>query len=169
VVSRGDTSYFEGMADMADMNTDRDVIEGALALIEADGGWTQGTYCRDAEDNEVHPSVDSPGNWVRVRTEHVGAGGYRVYTEPVTAPSSFCLGGALRTAAGYWHSGQPYAAQMQVDRLELLLVRLANSADAMDWPDLDAFNDDVHTTAADAVLTLKRAAVHLDAQVHERP
>ena len=55
------------------MKTDREVIEGALALIEADGGWAQGTYCRDAEGVEVPPVVDSPGDWVRVRTEHVGA------------------------------------------------------------------------------------------------
>ncbi|OBK72671.1 hypothetical protein [Mycobacterium sp. 1164985.4] len=143
---------------MADMNTDREVIEGALALIEADGGWTQGAYYRDADGTQVHPAVDSPGNWVRVRTEHVGAGGYRTLIEPVAAPCSFCLGGALRAAAGYWHSGQPYAVQQQVDRLELVLVRLANSADAMNWPDLDAFNDDLHTTAADAVLLLKLAA-----------
>lgn len=165
MLSCGRTSYFEGMADM---NTDREVIEGALALIEADGGWTQGAYYRDADGTQVHPAVDSPGNWVRVHTEHVGAGGYRTRTEPVTAPCSFCLGGALRTAAGYWHSGQPYAAQQQVDRLESMLVRLANSADATNWPDLNAFNDDVHTTAADAALLLKHAAAHLDAQVHER-
>nr|CRL75179.1 hypothetical protein CPGR_03462 [Mycolicibacterium malmesburyense] len=149
------TSYFEGMADM---NTDREVIEGALALIEADGGWTQGAYYRDADGTQVHPAVDSPGHWVRVRTEHVGAGGYRTHTEPVAAPCSFCLGGALRAAAGYWHSGHPYAAQQQVDRLESLLLRQANSADAMNWPDLHAFNDDAHTTAADAVLLLKHAA-----------
>lgn len=159
MLSRGHTSYFEGMADM---NTDREVLEGALALIEADGGWTQGAYYRDVDGTQVHPAVDSPGNWVRIRTEHVGAGGYVVHTESVAAPCSFCLGGALRTAAGYWHSGQPYAAQQQVDRLELLLVRVANSADAMDWPDLDAFNDDVHTTAADAALMLKRAASACD-------
>ncbi|KUI40620.1 hypothetical protein AU198_12840 [Mycobacterium sp. GA-1199] len=146
---------------MADMNTDREVIEGALALIEADGGWTQGAYYRDADGTQIHPAADSPGNWVRVRTEHVGAGTYRTRTEPVAAPSSFCLGGALRIAADYWHTGQPYAVQQQVDRLELLLLRLANSADVMDWPDLDAFNDDVHTTAADAVLLLKHAAAQL--------
>ena len=63
------------------LKTDREVIEGALALIEADGGWTQGTYCRDAAGAEVHPAVDSPGEWVRVRTEHVGGGGYVVRTE----------------------------------------------------------------------------------------
>ena len=151
------------------MKTDREVIENALALIEADGGWTQGTYCRDADGTEVHPAVDSPGDWVRVRTEHVGAGGYRARTEPGATPCSFCLGGALRTAAGYWHGEQPHAAQEQVDRLEWLLLRLANFAAAMDWPDLNAYNDDVHTTAADAVLMLKRAVAHLNAQEHERP
>lgn len=142
------------------MNTDRDVIEGALSLIEADGGWTQGAYYRDVDGTQVHPVAESPGSWVRVRTEHVGAGGYRTRTEPVAAPCSFCLGGAIRAAAGYWHSGQPYAVQEQIDRLELLLVRLANSDGAMDWPDLDAFNDDAHTTAADAVLLLKHAAAY---------
>lgn len=165
-MSRRGTSYLEGVADI---NTDREVIEGALALIEADGGWTQGTYCRDADGTEVHPAVDSPGDWLRVRTEHVGAGGYRVRTEGGATPCSFCLRGALRTVAGYWHGEQPYAAQEQVDRLEWLLLRLANSATAMDWPDLDAYNDAVHTTAADAVLMLKRAAAHLDPQEYERP
>ena len=50
------------------MKTDREVIEGALALIEADAGWTQGTYCRDAEgafDDRrlwpLHPADDEPG------------------------------------------------------------------------------------------------------------
>ncbi|VEG41506.1 Uncharacterised protein [Mycolicibacterium flavescens] len=39
----------------------------------------------------------------------------------------------------------------------------------MDWPELDALNDDVRTTTADAVLLLKHAAAHFDAQLHERP
>jgi hypothetical protein len=132
------------------MKTDREVIEDALALIEANGGWTQGTYCRDADGTEV-------------RTEHVGAGGYRVRTEPGATPCSFCLLGALRTAADYWHGGQPHAAHEQVYRLECLLLRLANSA-APAWPSVNAYNDDAHTTKADAVLMLKRAATHLDAQ-----
>jgi hypothetical protein len=145
------------------MKTDREVIEDALALIEADGGWTQGTYCRDADGTEVHPAV-------RVRTEHVGAGGYRVRTEPGATPCSFCLEGALRTAAGYWHGEQPNAAQEQVSRLERLLLGLANSA-APYWPSVNAYNDDTHTTKADAVLMLKRAAAHLQAleQEQERP
>ncbi|MFZ0834328.1 MAG: hypothetical protein WAM92_14855 [Mycobacterium sp.] len=150
------------------MKTDREVIEDALALIEAEDGWTQGTYCRDGDGAEVHPSDDSPGGWVRVRTEHVGAGGYRVRTQPGATPCSFCLEGALRTAGGYWHGGQPQEAQEQVDRLEYLLLRLANSAVALDWPSLHAYNDDAHTTKADAVLILKRAAAHLESQEQER-
>ncbi|MDT5051674.1 MAG: hypothetical protein QOD02_4137 [Mycobacterium sp.] len=155
-------------ADGIRMKTDREVIEGALALIEADGGWTQGTYCRDAEGVEVHPVVDSPGDWVRVRTEHVGAGGYRVRTEPGATPCSFCLQGALRAAADYWHGGWPHAADELVYRLECLLLRLANSAAARSWPSVQAYNDDLRTTKADAVLTLKRAAAHLEAEEQEQ-
>jgi hypothetical protein len=150
------------------MKTDRDVIEGALALIEVDNGWTQGTYCRDADGGEVHPAADSPGEWVRVRTEHVGGGGYVVRTEFGATPCSFCLGGALRAAANYWHAALPHAAQKQVDRLEGLLLLLANSVDAPGWPNLQAYNDDAHTTKADAVLTLKRAAAHLDVQAQKQ-
>ena len=138
------------------MKTDREVIEGALALIEADGGWTQGTYCRDAEGVEVHPVVDSPGDWVRVRTE------------PGATPWSFCLQGALRAAADYWHGGWPHAADELVYRLECLLLRLANSAAARSWPSVQAYNDDLRTTKADAVLTLKRAAAHLEAEEQEQ-
>jgi hypothetical protein len=144
--------------------TDREVLDGALALIEADDGWTQGTYYRDADGGEVQPAVNSPGEWVRVRTEHVGAGGYRARTEPGATPCSFCLEGALRAAAGYWHDGRSHASNGQVDRLERLLLQLANSAAAPGWPSVPAFNDDAHTTKADAVLVLKRAAAHLEAQ-----
>lgn len=145
------------------MRTDREVIEAALALIETDGGWTQGTYCREADGTEVHPAVDSSGGWVRVHTEHVGAGGYVARTESGATPCSFCLQGALRVAAGYWHGPRRHAADEQVYRLECLLLRLANSAAARVWPSVNAYNDDPHTTRADVVLTLKRAAAHLDA------
>jgi hypothetical protein len=63
----------------------------------------------------------------------------------------------------------PHAAQAQVDRLECLLLHLANSVDAPGWPSLQAYNDDPHTTNADAVLMLKRAAAHLDAHQENRP
>ncbi|KUI42144.1 hypothetical protein AU197_06445 [Mycobacterium sp. IS-1590] len=144
--------------------TDREVIEEALGLIEAENGWTQGTYCRDAEGAELRADADSPGEWVRVRAEHVGRGGYVVRTEPAASPCSYCLGGALRAASGYWHATQSYAALEQVERLECLVLRLANSVAARAWPSLQAYNDDAYTTRADAVLILKRAAAHLDAQ-----
>ncbi|MBY0289050.1 MAG: hypothetical protein K2X52_18225 [Mycobacteriaceae bacterium] len=151
------------------MKADREVIESALALVETEGGWTQGTYCRDAGGAEVRPAADSADGWVRVRTEHVGGGGYVVQTQSGAIPCSFCLGGALRAAAGYWHAVNPYAAQAQVDRLERLLLQMANSVDAPGWPSLAAYNDDPYTTRADAVLTLKRAAAHLDAKEQKVP
>ncbi|MCV7241145.1 hypothetical protein H7J70_23940 [Mycolicibacterium celeriflavum] len=148
--------------------TDREVIEDALALIEPHDGWTQGTYCRDADGAQVNPVLGSPGEWVRVRTEHIGTGGYRVRTEAGAAPCKFCLEGSLRTAAGYWQAMHPNAVHEQVDRLERLVLRLANSVAAQAWPSLRAYNDDAHTTKADAVLVLKRAAAHLDAQEPKR-
>jgi hypothetical protein len=146
------------------MTTDREVIEGALTLIEVDGGWTQGTYCRDAVGYEVRPAADPRDGWIRVRTEHIGGGGYVVRTQSGATACSFCLGGALRAVAGYWYAVDSHAAQAQVDRLECLLLHLANSVDTPGWPSLQAYNDDPHTTHADAVLMLKRAAAHLDAQ-----
>ncbi|WP_099038956.1 DUF6197 family protein [Mycobacterium neglectum] len=147
------------------MKTDQEIIEGALALIELENGWTQGTYCRDADGYEVLPAVDAPGEWVRLRTEHVGAGGYRAHTEAGAKPCSFCPQGALRAAAGCWLFGQPNAAQeQQIDLLEHLLLDLANRAAMPGWPSLPAFNDDARTTQADVVLVLKRAAAHLESQ-----
>lgn len=143
---------------------DLEVIQHALSLIEVENGWTQGTYCRDADGREVHAAADAPGQWVRVLTQHVGAGGFVTRTESGATPCSYCLGGALRVAAGYWQGEKPYAALDQIDRLESLILRLANTASAGGWVTLQAYNDDPHTTRADAVLALKRAAAHLDAQ-----
>jgi len=152
------------------MKTDREIIEGALALIGIDNGWTQGTYCRDAYGYEVLPAVDAPGEWVRFRAEHVGAGGYRAHTDTGAKPCSFCPQGALRAAAGCWRFGQPNAAQeQQIERLEGLLLELANCAAMPGWPSLPAFNDDARTTQADVVLVFKRAAAHLEALEHEQP
>jgi hypothetical protein len=144
------------------MKTDREVIEGALALIEVDGGWSQGTYWRDSDGCQLMPAVDASGEWVRLRTEHVGAGGFRTHTDAATQPCSFCVQGALRMAAGCWGFGQPDAAHEQIDRLEQLLLETANSSAMPGWPSLPAFNDDSRTTQADVVLLLKRAAAHLE-------
>lgn len=157
-----------GTVEGMNMKSDREVVEGALALIE-DHGWTQGTYWRDADGFELLPAVDAPGEWVRLRTEHVGAGGYRTHTDVGAQPCSFCLQGALRMAAGCWGLGKHNAAHEQVDRLESLLLELANSVAVPGWTSLPAFNDDVRTTHADAVLVLKQAAAHLEALEHERP
>lgn len=155
----------EGM----NMKSDQDVIEGALALIELEQGWTQGTYCRDADGYEVLPAVDAPGDWVRLRTQHVGEGGYRALTDAGAKPCSFCVQGALRASAGCWRFGQPTAThELQIDRLESLLLELANSATVPGWASLAAFNDDVRTTQADIVLVLKRAVAHLEAVAHEQ-
>ncbi|OBK74368.1 hypothetical protein A5651_10980 [Mycobacterium sp. 1274761.0] len=144
------------------MKNDRGVIEDALALIEVDEGWTQGTYCRDADGNQVNPVVGSPDEWVRVRTERVGPGSYMTRTESGAIPCKFCLEGALRVASGYWQVMSPQAVHKQVDRLESLILEMANSAAEPDWPSLRAYNDDASTTKADVVLVLKRAAAHLD-------
>lgn len=149
---------------MTNMKSDREVIEAALALIEADNGWTQGTYWRDADGYEVLPSIEVPGAWVRLRAVHVGEGGYRAHTDAGSAPCSFCLQGALRMAAGCWRFGQLTPGHAQVDRLESLLLQMANAAIAPGWASLPAFNDDARTTHADAVLVLKHAAAHLEAQ-----
>jgi hypothetical protein len=162
---RGAVTAAEGIR----MKTDREVIEGALALVEIADGWTQGTYCRDADGYEVLPAVDSPGEWVRLRTLHVGAGGYRAHTDSGAQPCSFCLQGALRAAAGCWHTGHISPAHEQVDQLEDLLLQLANSVAAPGWASLAAFNDDSRTTQADVVLLLKRAAAHLEAPAQEQP
>ncbi|MCV7023733.1 hypothetical protein H7I77_10280 [Mycolicibacterium novocastrense] len=146
------------------LKSDREVIEDALTLLEMDNGWTQGSYCRDRDGREVRPDADAPGGWVAVRTEHVGGGGFVVHTQSGVRPCSFCLGGALRVAAGYWHGAQPFAVSEQVERLECLILQLANSVTAPGWLTLQSFNDDSHTTKADAVLMLKLAAAHLDAQ-----
>lgn len=150
------------------LRADQKIIEDALNLLQSDCGWTQRTYCRDADGREVQPVIGSPGEWVRVYTQPVGAGGYRVRTEPGAIPCSFCIEGALRAAAGYWTVDQPAAVHEQVDRIESLLLQLANSTAIPGWLDLHAFNDDPRTTQADVVLLLKRAVAHLD-EYEERP
>ena len=145
------------------MKTDREVIESALDLIEVDGGWSQGTYWRDSDGCQLMPTVGIPGEWMRLRTEHIGGGGYRTRSDVGAKPCSFCVQGALRMAAGCWGFGQPDAAHDQIDRLEQLLLETANSTAMPGWPSLPAFNDDSRTTQADVMLVLKRAAAHLEA------
>lgn len=156
----------KGMNDMATHKTDRQVLEGAMALIAEEGTWTQGTYCRDADGCQLLPSAEAPGEWLRVRMDPVGNGGYAARTEIGATPFSVCLQGALRIAADYWTTRQPQEIHAQVDRLETLLLELANSAAVPGWPTLDSFNDDARTTKADVVLLLKHAVARLESEEH---
>lgn len=151
---------------MTIMKTDREVIARAMALITPEGAWTQGAYCRDADGRQLLTSAEAPGEWSRVRTDHVGGGGYKARTESGATPSSFCLQGALRTAAGYWMSRQHHEVHEQVHRLEAFLLDLANSVAAPGWPAVDSFNDDARTTKADVVLLLKHALAVLESEEH---
>lgn len=151
---------------MTSPETDRQVIEAAMALIAPPGAWTQGAYCRDADGCQLQASLGAPGEWLRVRMDRLGGGGFAAHTEPGATPFSYCLQGALRTAAGYWDVRQQDEAAEQVDRLEKLLLKLANSVVRPSWPTLDSFNDDARTTKADVVLLLKHAAALLETEEH---
>ncbi len=85
-------------------------------------------------------------------------------TDAGATPCSFCLQRGAARGGRLLARGQPNAAQEQVDRLESLLLQLANCAAAPGWLSLHAYNDDARTTKADVVLVLKRAAAHLEAQ-----
>lgn len=148
----------------ARLKSDLEVLEDALILIETGCGWSQGAYCRDAGGYEVQPVIGTPDEWVRVSTDYVGAGGYRARTAPTAKPCSFCLEGAVRTAAGYWSFNQAHPVHEQVHRLEGLLLRLATSAAIPWWPSLHAFNDDPRTTKCDVALLLKHAIAHLGSE-----
>lgn len=153
------------------MKTDIDVLDGAIELIEADGGWCQGACCKDAAGHHLLPSSRVATRWGWADPddpEGVHAG------QPVT----FCLEGAILYAAGWplnWVWGMPakqarqqvadvVEVKQQIVRLKRLVYRLAvedmcrvPSA----WGGLHDFNDDEHTTQEEAVLVLKRARAHI--------
>ncbi len=65
------------------MKTDLEVIDGAIELVEADGGWCQGDWCRNANGETVEASVDSPTGWVEARPSRPSDTG-NVSAPPVT-------------------------------------------------------------------------------------
>jgi hypothetical protein len=74
------------------MKTDIEVIDGAIKLIEADGGWCQGVSCKDAAGHHLLPSSRFATRWGWDDPEgrlHAG--------QPIT----FCLEGAIVYAAGW--------------------------------------------------------------------
>jgi hypothetical protein len=150
------------------MKTDIEVLDGAIELIEADGGWCQGAPCKDAAGHHLLPASRVTTRWGWVDPEGVHAG------QPVT----FWLEGAILYAAGWplnWVWGMPAEqAQQQVARVVevkqqiVRLKRLAYRLAVQDmtgvpstWGGLHDFNDDEHTTREETVLALKRARAHL--------
>ena len=147
------------------MTTDREVIEGALTLIEVDGGWTQGTYCRDAVGFEVQPAADSSGRMDpgahRARRWRRLCGADAVRSRPVQL---LPRRGAARSSGLLARRGIPTRHKRR---------SIAWSACCCTWPTPSTRRAGracrptttiAHTTDADAVLMLKRAAAHLDAQ-----
>jgi hypothetical protein len=152
------------------MKTDIEVIDGAIELIEADGGWCQGVSCKDAAGRHLLPASRVATRWGWADdAESLHAG------QPVT----FCLEGAILYAAGWplnWVWGMPaeqakqqvahtVEVKQQIVRLKGLAYRLALQ-DTTDipstWMSLHDFNDDDYTTREDAILVLKRARAHVE-------
>ena len=151
------------------MKTDREVIEGALALIEADGRWTQGTYAPMPKASRCTPlsTRRATGHGCAPSTSAREATGCAPSPGPPRGASA-CRGRSrgwctMGTADG------PTRWMKLLYPLECLLLRLARTAAA------SAARACRPTTttlappkAANAVLTLKRAAAHLEAEEQEQ-
>jgi len=116
------------------MKTDLEVIDGAIDLVSKDGGWCQGTMCRD--------SAGLPG-------------------PEAEQPVSFCLEGAVRYSATSNESVWIYnrgnqALWDQVERVNEVI------ATACGWDFVRRFNDSKSTTQEDAILALKTARTILE-------
>jgi hypothetical protein len=151
------------------VKTDMEVLDGAIELIEADGGWCQGASCKDAAGHHLLPSSRVATRWGWDDADGLHAG------QPVT----FCLAGAIYYAAGWplnWVWGMPakqakqqvahvVEVKQQAARLASLAYRLALQ-DMTDipstWMRLHDFNDDDYTTREDAILVLKHARAHIE-------
>lgn len=121
------------------MKSDIEVIDGAIALVEKDGGWCQGTFCRDKNG------------------EAIG-----LYGNTIQDAVSFCLEGAIRYSAGL-HLG--LGSWLQAHPLEVLARQEAFGHDDNGLRLLSRYNDDDHTTQEDAILVLKRVRSRLEEQM----
>jgi hypothetical protein len=125
------------------MKTDIEVLDGAIELVEADGGWCQGISFKDAAAYCLEGAIRQAAGW------------------PVKWIWGQSVVQARRQAA---HTAE---VNQQVARLEKLVYRLAlvfqyntGGPPAM-WTSLHELNDDDYTTQDEAVLVLKRAHAHL--------
>lgn len=131
------------------MKTDLETIDGAIELISRDGGWCQGSFCRDAQ----------------------GHGGLSMLSELGLPPVSFCIEGAIiEVASGGWftnevgsgtHSEDEYAAYQYGFALASRVGQMMG-LDHGDKP--RSFNDAETTSQEDAILFLKHAREILAAQ-----
>lgn len=120
------------------MKSDIEVIDVAIALIEKDGGWCKGSFCKDKNGDSV---------------------GF--YTDKAVGAVSFCLEGAIRYSAGAHIIPGRWE---QANRLDVLARQLVFGREN-DKVSLTIYNDGPLTTQEDAILVLKRVRSHLEEQM----
>lgn len=155
--------------------SDVEVIDGAIDLVSADGGWCKGSYCRAPDGTPVMPTQASPTGWT-VSTPPIGER-LRGTTPTMPKPTSFCLEGAIQTAAGYYEPEMFFGAPeldhpktlvrpnhplyAQTVRLFYLVHVMADDTmtalTAALLHNLHDFNDADTTTQEDAILALKKS------------
>jgi hypothetical protein len=146
------------------VKTDLEVIDGAIALIDADGGWCKGSMCRDTTGEAVVPCLASPTGWAFMD----GRG------SPAKTPVTFCLEGALQMAAGCYRVhrkllhrviGDPKTGEQYI-RLNKIVYQAAGEVNPnykqWDGGRVMHFNDDERTSKEDAILALKTARSYLE-------
>ena len=125
------------------MYSDVDVLRGALELVERDGGWCQGSYCRPRGGQQY------PGwSWAYQNTDNL----------------SFCLEGAIRYMANgrtfYTNYEQPVF--QQVYRLEDMVARHTGLGRDRFTAPVNRFNDSDTTSQDIAISVLKSALVEAE-------
>jgi hypothetical protein len=125
------------------VRTDLEVIDEAITLIEKDGGWCQGAFCKDAAGN---PLMYQNGAWLKLNGSAVTRG----------VPYAFCVEGAIEHAAGVDTAIYDMAISddrwRQVRRLNWMVCKVVGKEFSLPR----AFNDAASTTQEDAVLALKQ-------------
>ncbi len=161
------------------MKTDLEVIDGAIELVEADGGWCQGALCRNSDGNAVQPSPESPTGWKTVVSQaSVSRTSWEIlsFHDRFSAPPvTFCLEGAIRMSAGLfaiqkkqkrhlpgvWKLGLSRIWE-QCFRLEELVLQAANQNVLPGYGKLSHLNDSQRTSKEEAVLALKTTRSRLE-------
>ena len=136
------------------MKSDIEVLDGAIALVEKDGGWCQGAFCVDKDGDPIS------------------------FPDMATAaqPASFCLEGAIGWASGYMQAAAAVEwsrryrnddyplLRKQFERLNDLVATPLPGTTSIQSPGRRPayFNDLPTTTQEDAILALKVARAALE-------